>query len=337
MKIKLLIITLLTLTAMSDNTPSHHTENGFRNPWPTYREHGFSDFLKWTWDRMRGNRPDRPDEYHFETAENDGAYLRQNRSDFTVTWVGHSTFLIQIDGVNILIDPTWSDRASPFEFTGPKRFTPPGIAQEDLPQIDLVIISHNHYDHLNIPTLQKIPGNPLHLVPLKTGKLLRKHGINIVVEMDWWDSYSFRGLEIVFLPAQHFSARSPFDRNKSLWGSFVIKSPQHSFCFIGDTGYFPGFKEIGDKYGPFDLVALPIGAFLPKWFMGPVHLDPSEAVQAFRELKANIFLPHHYGTFQLADDPLDLPMKLLREEIASGRLAEDKAWLLKPGETRIIR
>ena len=321
---------------MTDTLPQHHTESGFRNPFPAYREHGFKDFMKWTWDRMRGNRPEPAYNYHLDVIENDGAYLRQNQSEFTVTWVGHSTFLIQIEGINILTDPTWSERASPVEFAGPKRFTPPGTALENLPEIDLILISHNHYDHLNLPTLQNLNSNPLHLVPLKVGKLLRKNRIDNVMEMDWWDSYTYQELEIIFLPSQHFSARSGWDRNKSLWGSFVIKSPQRSFCFIGDTGYFPGFKEIGEKYGPFDIAALPIGAFLPAWFMSPVHLDPAEAVQAFRELDADIFIPHHYGTFILADDPLDLPMKLLQEEISKGNLSSNEVWLLKPGETRIF-
>jgi len=322
--------------AQSPLAPEHHTEEGFRNPFPTYEDKDFGDFLQWSLvDRIKGNKPDKPDTYNFEMYENDGQYLQKNQTEFTITWVGHSTLLVQTDGLNILTDPIWSERCSPVQFAGPKRYMPPGIRFESLPEIDIVIISHNHYDHLDRLTIEKLGNKPLYLIPLKIGAFFEDLGITNYEELDWWESITFNGVEFICTPAQHFSNRSMFDRNKTLWSSWVVNGKNNRFYFGGDTGYFPGFTEIAERYGPFDIAAIPIGAYLPRWFMAPVHLSPEEAVQAFLDLKAKIFIPIHWGTFELADEPLDQPPEALHKEIKRRNLARDRFWILKHGETRI--
>ncbi len=313
----------------------HHTSDGFANPDPGYIDRGFKDFLKWSVvDRLAGKKPDKPENYNFEMISNDGQFLRENTEEFTVTWIGHSTLLIQIDGINILTDPIWSERCSPVNFAGPKRHVPPGLAFDDLPEIDVVLISHDHYDHLDKATIKMLGNKPLYLVPLGVGAILRDWGMTRYSEMDWWDSMKFNGVEIVCVPAQHFSGRSLFNRNKTLWSGWVVRGKNQNFYFAGDTGYFPGFKEIGKRYGPFDLAALPIGAYLPRWFMGPVHLSPDEAVDAYIDLRAKKFVAIHWGTFELADEPLDEPPKALAQALKEKKLSDNDFWVLNHGETR---
>ena len=254
-----------------------------------------------------------------------------------MTWVGHSTVLFQLDGLNILSDPVWSDRASPVSWAGPKRYTEPGVAFEDLPEIHVVLISHNHYDHLDKSTIKRLGNAPFYLVPLGIGEFLEKLGIDNYRELDWWETFTYKSIHYICTPAQHFSARGLFDRNKTLWCGWAAQGKNGSFLFAGDSGYFPGFREIGERYGPFDLVCLPIGAYLPQWFMGPVHLSPGEALLAYTELRGRKFLAVHWGTFKLASDPLALPPLALREEIEKNKLDTDDIWLLKHGESRIVK
>jgi len=336
----IVIITFMMNLSMAQDyqKPSHHTDHGFRNPYPGFEEHNFTDFLQWQIvDRIKGKKPDKPDSYSFEKVENDGSFLRNNSEEFTVTWIGHSTLLIQLDGLNILTDPIWSDRSSPVQFAGPKRHVEPGLDFEDLPEIDIVIISHNHYDHLDRLTIEKLGNKPKYFVPLGIGEFLSDLDISNYEELDWWDSITFNKVKFVCTPSQHFSNRTMFDRNKTLWCSWTILGHNFKFYFGGDSGYFPGFKEIAKKYGPFDIAALPIGAYLPRWFMSPVHLSPQEAIQSYLDLKAEVFIPIHWGTFELADEPLDLPPKVLKEEIEKRQLNSDKFWILKHGETKIYQ
>jgi L-ascorbate metabolism protein UlaG (beta-lactamase superfamily) len=327
----------LMLFAQDFNDKSHHTKNGFRNPFPDFEGKDFGDFLQWSVvDRINGKKPDKPDSYNFPLIRNDGKYLRENKDKFTITWIGHSTLLIQIDGMNILTDPIWSDRCSPVQFAGPKRHVPPGVKLEDLPPIDAVIISHNHYDHLDRLTVQYFGDNVLFFVPLGIGNFLEDLGITNYEELDWWDEINFNGLKIACVPAQHFSNRGMFDRNKTLWCGWVVQGKTESIYFAGDTGYFPGFKKIGEKFGPISVAAIPIGAYLPRWFMSPVHVSPQEAVQAYLDLNADYFVPIHWGTFELADEPLDNPPKVLKQEIINRELVKEKFVILQHGETRIF-
>jgi len=325
------------MLSASVNPPPHHTKNGFRNPYPGFQQHGFSDFLRWILvDRPRERKKLQASTFSLESIPNDGSALRNNKIAFTATWIGHSTLLYQMDGLNILTDPMWSDRASPVSYAGPKRVTPPAVALENLPPVDIVLITHNHYDHCDLPTLKKLGNSPLYIIPLGLGKLLASSGINNYREMDWGQSLNHKGVEIICIPSQHFSSRGMFDRNKTLWCSFVVRNGKHGVCHIGDSGYFPGFREIGEKYGPFDICALPIGAFEPRWFMGSVHMNPSEAVQAFREMKGGVLIPHHWGAFRLADDPFDLPPQLYLQAVEASGLESERCLLPVLGETKII-
>lgn len=319
--------------------PAHIRENGFHNPWPTSSERGFGEFLRWQWDRLRGRAPEKPDSYNFTVAENDGSFLRGNTSALTVTWVGHATTLIQIDGLNILTDPIWSERSSLVAWTGPRRVVPPVPAFDDLPDIDVVLISHNHYDHLDKPTIKRL-GNSVHyFVPLLMGKWLRGVGIKKenITELDWWQEVEYRGLRLVCTPTQHFSGRFLHDRNQVLWSSWSVLGREQRLYFAGDTGYFSGFREIGEKLGPFDIAILPIGAYRPRWFMQPMHLDPAESAQAFLDLRGRIMLPIHWGTFDLADEPMDEPPQLLFAAADSLHIPRKSIWLMRPGETRIYK
>lgn len=187
----------MMLTMSPALSQDHHTDDGFRNPYPGFEERGFTDVFKWgVIDRLAGKRPQRPDTYNFPVLPNDGIYLRENNSEFSITWIGHSTLLIQVDGMNILTDPIWSERASPIQFAGPKRYTPPGLAFSDLPEIDVVLISHDHYDHLDKETIKKLGNKPLYFVPLGVGKILSDWGIENFVELDWWDSNKFNSIKI---------------------------------------------------------------------------------------------------------------------------------------------
>jgi L-ascorbate metabolism protein UlaG (beta-lactamase superfamily) len=236
-----------------------------------------------------------------------------------VTFINHATVLIQLDGVNLLTDPIWSERASPFSFAGPKRVRPPGIRFEDLPPIDAVLLSHNHYDHLDLPTLARLSAaNPslrifagLGLAPFLAGE-----GIPGVTELDWSESAQVAGVRLTAAPTQHFSSRGMFDSNGTLWCAWVIGGKGGRVYFAGDTGYGPHFAKTGDAFGPFRLAILPIGAYRPAWFMGPVHENPAEAVAAMKELKARRAIGIHFGTFQLTDEGITRPVEELEAALA---------------------
>jgi len=272
-------------------------------------------------------------------VENSGAFLRENarRSVPTVTWVGHATLLVQMGHVTFLTDPTWSKTASPLSFVGLRRFVPPGIAVENLPLIDFVLISHNHYDHLDLDTLvvlaKRNPGIRF-LVPLDNGHLLRGRGLEQVDELDWGETRTIGSVQVHCLPAQHWSRRGLFDERRALWASWAVTSPDRRFYFGGDTGYFSGFARIGEALGPFDLAALPIGAYLPIAMMKDSHVNPEEAVAASLDLRAHRLLGIHFGTFDLSDEPLDEPPRRFREAAHEEGLDENRAWILDVGETR---
>jgi N-acyl-phosphatidylethanolamine-hydrolysing phospholipase D len=270
------------------------------------------------------------------TAVPDVDALRRNHHAPTVTWVGHSTLLVQLDGVNFLTDPAWSERVGPLSGTvGVRRFTPPGIAFEDLPPIDFVLISHDHYDHLDEPTVRRLARtfDPLFVVPLGIKAWLADRGITNAVELDWGESVTVKGLTVVCTPAQHGSGRTVIDQGRRLWSSWAVLGSKR-FYFGGDTGYYRHFAETGDRLGPFDLAALPIGSYTPREIAKPVHLSPEEALQAALDLRASHLLGVHWGTFALAREPYDEPPTRLRAEIERRHLGADAAWILNPGETR---
>lgn len=255
----------------------------------------------------------------------------------TVTWIGHSTLLIEMDGVRFLTDPIWSKRASPIPWLGPARLVEPGIAFDDLPAIDFVLISHNHYDHLDLPTLERLAErdpNVTFYVPLGNADLLRSRGIARVEELDWTERAIFAGVEIHCLPAQHWSKRSMTDDLETLWSSWAVIGPERRFYFAGDTGYFGGFAEVGDALGPFDLAAVPIGAYEPSELMRLSHMDPEEALRAAIDLGARTAVGIHFGTFELTDEPLAEPPQRFLTAASGQSPSLLTAWVLSIGEIR---
>lgn len=256
-------------------------------------------------------------------------FLKANKSQTSYTWIGHSTFLIQLNGLNILTDPVWAKRMG-FE----KRLTEPGILLEDMPEIDVVVISHGHYDHLDFPTLRKLKGNPHYFVPIGLGSLFKRKGYQKVTEMNWWESKEQNGIKIHFVPAQHWTRRSLRDMNTSYWGGWIFQTSQETLYFVGDTGYFRGFKEIADRFN-IDTVFMPIGAYEPEWFMKDSHISPEDSVKAFIELKAKMFVPMHYGTYRLADDTGPEALERLYREWEKQQLPLEQLKVLLLGETEI--
>jgi N-acyl-phosphatidylethanolamine-hydrolysing phospholipase D len=313
--------------------PAHHTRSGFRNT-ATLPRAGLDVTLPFFLRRAAGFWRDRPGAPPMVT--NDGALLRESvhHGTPTVTWIGHATMLVQMDYVSFLTDPTWSSTASPLAFLGPRRFVPPALAFDVLPPIDFVLISHNHYDHLDVPTVRRLAAAGARvLVPLKVGALLRRAGIGPVDELDWWEERRIGDVTVHCVPGQHWSGRSIADQSATLWGGWAVVGPTQRFYFAGDTGYFPGFAEIGRRLGPFGLAAVPIGAYEPQAMMRPVHLNPEEALQAGLDVGAEIMIGMHYGTFDLTDEPLDEPPRRFRAEGLRRGLAET-VWTPPLGETR---
>jgi L-ascorbate metabolism protein UlaG (beta-lactamase superfamily) len=242
-----------------------------------------------------------------------------------------------MDGVNLLTDPVWSDRVSPVNWIGPRRHRAPGLRFEDLPPIDPILLSHNHYDHLDLPTLRRLAGvhHPRVLVPLGVGAFLRANGIGRVAELDWWQRAEDTGaLRIAAVPARHFSGRGLRDRDATLWCGYAIEGAAGPVYFAGDTGWGPHFDEIRRRLGSVRLALLPVGAFQPRWFMGPVHLSPEDAVAAHLALGASTSVGIHYGTFRIADDGFDEPRVELERALA--RASGVRFWLLPAGEGRDV-
>jgi L-ascorbate metabolism protein UlaG (beta-lactamase superfamily) len=297
----------------------HFDDQRFHN-----REHGWQteeSFLKWQATRERGEWPDHPDAAYGPPPPErvDGGRLR-------ITFINHSTTLIQLDGVNILTDPVWSERVSPVSFVGPRRHRPPGIRFEDLPPIDLVLVSHNHYDHMDVATLRKLQERnaaPI-VTPLGNAALLRRHGVHDAIDLDWWDTTRHaHGIETTVVPARHFSARAISDRNRNLWSGFVISGKSGHVYFAGDTGWGNHFAEIGRRFAPIRAALLPIGSYLPRWFMQPAHIDPAQAVDAHFALGARTSIAVHFGTFALGDDGEYDPVRELSVALAEKALAEN--------------
>lgn len=274
-------------------------------------QHGLFEYLKMRWEDEFSPWPNEiplvPKK--IPAADSQGSCCQ-------LTFVGHSTTIVRIGHLVLVTDPILSERASPVTFLGPKRVRKPGVDFKDWPKIDYVLISHNHYDHLDIPTLKLIQerDKPTYLVGLGNKKLLESVGITAVNEMDWGERIILSGgEEVTYLECQHFSGRGLFDRNQTLWGSFLINAGGKKVYFAGDTGYSNHFAEQGMALAGIDLAVLPIGAYLPRWFMKPMHVDPAEAVRAHIDLKAKKSLGIHFGTFQLTSESVDDPLKELEQ------------------------
>ena len=308
-------------------TPHAPQQPGFRAilEWLTHRE-------KTAWPKWIGTARGAPPPERLAAAE-----LR-------VTFVNHATVLLQIGELNVITDPIWSDRASPVQFAGPRRHRAPGIRFEDLPPIDVVLLSHNHYDHLDTRTLRRLRRRdaPTIYCPLGVAARLRRLGFHSIVELDWWQHQPFREVVIHCVPAQHFSARGLFDRNRTLWCGWHIECANGGILFAGDTGFGPHFAEIAARFPAPRLALLPIGAYRPRWFMGPVHMGPEEALEAHGILKPLASMPIHYGTFSLADDgesePVDHLRSLLpeRPEQAWRLLQEGQGWTIPTLTSKVL-
>jgi L-ascorbate metabolism protein UlaG (beta-lactamase superfamily) len=260
-------------------------------------------------------------------------------ADVAITFVNHVTFVIQTGGLTILTDPVWSERASPFARLGPKRVRHPGVPFEDLPTVDLVLLSHNHYDHLDVATLRKLwqRFEPTVLAAAGDARLVAPLGFKTVHELDWWHDVAVNGaLKITFVPAQHFSARGLFDRRRSLWGGYVIESHGRRIYFGGDSGYSTHFSDIRTRLGAPDIALLGIGAYEPQWFMQPMHMNPAEAVRAHKDLGSKQSIGMHFGTFQLSSEAIDQPVADLKRALVEHGVHEDEFVTLHEGETRVF-
>jgi L-ascorbate metabolism protein UlaG (beta-lactamase superfamily) len=292
-----------------------------------------ADLLRWwagpakaEWPRWLPNGPaDRPPQ-------------RVSGSRLRIVFVGHASILVQVAGLNILLDPTWSDRASPFGFAGPKRVNAPGVAFEALPPIDCALVSHCHYDHLDLPTLSRLAA--VHrtrvITPLGNDTIMRAHDPAIRAEAhDWYDRIVLgEGVAVTLAPMRHWSARHFLDRNKALWAAFVIETPAGRIYHVGDSGYGSGihFRRARERFGPFRLAILPVGAYEPRWFMRDQHMNPEEAVRAFLDCGAELALAHHFGTFQLTDEAIDAPRLALDAARAAAGIPLQRFRMLGPGE-----
>jgi len=314
----------------------HHQGRRFRNLNPAFTAPSARETIAFVASRLWATAV-HPRSSPLVPIHNDGERLRKNETMPTVTWIGHATLLIQLDGLNILTDPHWSDRASPVSFAGPKRLVAPGLPFDLLPPIHVVLISHDHYDHLDLATVRRLAHAhaPRFMVPLGAKRWFADRGLGSVEEYDWWDAEKVDGVVLTCVPVQHFSGRTLWDKNRRLWCGWAIQGRHRHLLFAGDTGYHRAlFTDIAKRLGPVDLAALPIGAYLPPAIMRYVHSTPEQAVQIFADLGAARLLAMHWGTFDLAEEPIAEPPKRLEAEAQRVGLRDDRIWIMRPGETK---
>ncbi len=327
------MLALLLALAMTAPPPGFRQPVGedgrFHNPDGT-EPPGFGDFLSWQLNRTK--TPDRasvprvaPDLERLAHPPGPGEGAR-------LTWLGHSSFLVQLDGVSLLLDPALEQGIGPGAAVG--RNVPPGVPVEKLPRIDACLVSHDHYDHLDLPTLEKV--RCMVVAGLGQEKLFRKARL-LHVPLGWWQSTAVGDVTVTFVPAQHFSQRGLSDRGRSLWGGFVIQGRSATLYHAGDTGYFAGFAEIGKAFPGIDAAMLPTGAYEPRWFMRRMHMDPDEALQAFEDLGARVFVAMHWGTFKQSDEALDEPPRRVEAGRARRGLPPERVRVPAVGETLEVR
>lgn len=328
MKAALLVVLLLGEAMASDPMTPQLVDGRYQNPWGINNSKSLWTVLKW---KLSGSPERWPDKVSVTPKE----LPLKPASGAIATWVNHSTFLVQLPHLNILFDPVYSERVSPVSWAGPRRVHDPGIPWEKLPKIDVVMVSHNHYDHCDIETLVKLYRRdaPLFLVPKGDGELLAQYGISRVEELTWWQESMVGDTRFVFTPAQHWSARGTLDRNKSLWGGFWVQHGELKLFHAGDTGLGPHFKEIRARLGTPSFAMLPIGAYEPRWFMKDMHMNPSDAVQAWEQLGRPRAVGMHFGSFQLTDEGIERPAQEL-----SAALGDRKERIVVPivGESFFI-
>ncbi|PRP83899.1 n-acyl-phosphatidylethanolamine-hydrolyzing phospholipase D-like [Planoprotostelium fungivorum] len=316
----------------------------YANPWPEFKQPGFGAIFKWQFTRkdpLRGLTQKDLDQMIPATKVDLSKIAEKVTDGIQATWIGHSSVLIQMDGLTFLTDPVFADRCSPLSFAGPKRYRPLPLQLSELPPIDFVIISHDHYDHLDSSVLRHFANNKLHdtkwFIPKGQTKYFHPEGIKNIVELDWWETAQFsESVSLTFTPAQHWSKRYATTSFDSLWGSWVVQGPTKKVFFSGDTGYCPVFKDIGKHYGPFDFSMIAIGAYQPRELMKPQHIDPEEAVKIHQDIGSKQSMGIHWGTFVLTDEPVDEPPKLTREWMQKSNLPVEDFTVLDIGETRMF-
>jgi N-acyl-phosphatidylethanolamine-hydrolysing phospholipase D len=331
-----------------DPSKPHHTPEGFRNNYIDTVNKSPAELLRWRREAVKNGLP-KPPLAPIPTATADLKFIHASATagaaqQPSITWIGHATMLVQAGGLNILTDPVFSDRASPVQFAGPRRAQPPGVALPDLPPIDVVVLSHNHYDHLDHATVielnRRSGGETLFLVPLGIAPWMQKQGITHVVQLDWWDSHSHKGCDFHFTPVQHWSARGLGDRSQTLWGGWAVFGPGLHWYFSGDSGYTKDFADTRERFAGrngdagFDIALIAVGAYEPRWFMKEQHVNPDEAVRAHKDLGARRSVGVHWGTFNLTDEPLDEPPRALAQARVDHGISDEDFFLLKVGETR---
>ena len=305
----------------------------FRNP-SGRASQGFASALRWLATRKRGAWPTSVTDVHVAPPA-----ARIDDGTIRATIIGHATVLVQVGGINFLTDPVMSTRIGPASWLGPKRVRPPALPLAEIPKIDVVLLSHDHYDHLDRPTLAALAkrDDPLVLTGLKVGP---KVPCRRIVELDWWQTHQLSGrTRVSYVPAEHFSGRGAFDRDASLWGGFVVETPSGKVYFAGDTGTGAHFAAIRERFGSMTLSLIPIGAYAPRWFMAPVHIDPAEALQASLDLESQVSVAIHFATFNLADEAYDAPPQALRRALAAleGEPAGSDFRIVPFGEATIVQ
>lgn len=316
-----------------DASKAHHTPQGFCNPEPSLHQAG--DLKRWQDERKKLGLPKPPQAGYEQFIANWWQAADLSGEQDRVWWLGHASLLLRLGGRHVLIDPVLSPRASPVSFYGPHRKTPPPLTVKQLPVVDVVLISHNHYDHLDRQTIRELTKrfrNATFVVPLGLKRWFSHYPAKRVVELDWWESLTLDEMTVYATPARHWSMRTPWDRNRSLWCGWVIHHPALRFYFSGDSGYSERLVDIGTRLGPFDIAALPIGAYAPRWFMQEQHMDPQQSVRLYQQLNEPRVIPIHWGVFELADESLDEPPAQLSLALREAGVEQHRFYPLKIGE-----